>query len=76
MTYIASDLALGRETSDRRPVLGIVETVRARLSTYLEQRRIYDRTLAELRTYSRRDLLDLGIDPDDLQDLARRAAGW
>ena len=69
-------------TSDRitraEPRWSVVEVVRHLRSAFgarLEKRRVYKQTLRELQSYSRRNLLDMGIDPDALEDLARRAAG-
>jgi hypothetical protein len=53
----------------------VVKTLQSTLASRLEKRRVYRRTLQELQTYSRRNLLDMGIDPDALHELARRAAG-
>ena len=59
---------------EAEPRWSVVEFASA-LATRLEKRRVYKQTLSELQTYSRRNLLDMGIDPDGLEDLARRAAG-
>ena len=68
-------------TSDRiaraEPRWSVVEVVRhlqSALAARLEKRRVYKQILRELQSYSRRNLLDMGIDPDALEDLARRAA--
>ena len=69
-------------TSDRitraEPRWSIVEFAKhfqSDLAARLEKRRVYRQTLRELQTYSRRNLLDMGIDPDGIEELARRAAG-
>ncbi|HWT30136.1 MAG TPA: hypothetical protein VN240_03830 [Propylenella sp.] len=69
-------------TSDRiarsQPRWSVVEFARYLRSAFaarLEKRRVYKQTLQELQSYSRRNLLDMGIDPDGIEDLARRAAG-
>ena len=49
--------------------------LRSAFAERLEKRRVYKQTLQELQSYSRRNLLDMGIDPDGLETLARRAAG-
>ena len=68
-------------TSDRiarsQPRWSVVEFARylRPFAARLEKRRVYKQTLQELQSYSRRNLLDMGIDPDGIEDLARRAAG-
>ena len=59
----------------RWSVVDVVRHLQSAVATRVEKRRVYKQTLRELRTYSRRNLLDMGIDPDALEDLARRAAG-
>lgn len=76
MAYATSELTLGRATSPRpSAVVGAFRTVQGAISTYVGKHRIYVRTLTELQAYSRRDLLDLGIDPDALHAFSRKAAG-
>ena len=63
------------EAEPRWSVVEFARHLQSALATRLEKRRVYKQTLSELQTYSRRNLLDMGIDPDGLEDLARRAAG-
>lgn len=50
-------------------------SLRDRLVEYRRRRSIYLRTLAELQSYRPHELLDLGIDPGEIDELARRQAG-
>ena len=62
-------------SAPRRSAIDIARTVHAAVWAPLEKRWVYRRTLWELQTCSRRTLLDMGIDPDGLDGLARQAAG-
>ena len=76
MAYASTDLTLGGETIRRRSALGgAVASLRTTFARYARKRRVYIQPLTALQAYSRRDLLDLGIDPDALHAFARRAAG-
>ena len=74
MAYLSSDApAYPAATPGWRARL---TNLRERIATYRRKRDLYERTLRELQSYSRHDLLDLGISPEDLHGLARRHAGW
>lgn len=73
MVDVSSDLTI-TSAVPRRSIGDVMEDVRAAFSARLEQRRIYRQTLRELQGYSRRNLLDMGLDPERLEDVARQAA--
>ena len=73
MVDVSSDLTI-TSAEPRRSMGDIVGDLRAAFSARLEQRRIFRQTLRELQGYSRRNLLDMGLDPERLEDIARRAA--
>ena len=73
MVDITSDRITRAEP--RWSVVDLARHLRSALAARLEKRRVYKQTLQELQSYSRRNLLDMGIDPDGIEDLARRAAG-
>jgi uncharacterized protein YjiS (DUF1127 family) len=63
--------------------LSIFGALRARLAAakgsfaeYRRKREIYLRTLSELQSYRPHELQDLRIQADDIEELARRQAGW
>ncbi len=59
----------------RRSIGDVATTFRAAFASRLEKRRVYAQILRELQSYTRRDLLDMGLDPDGLRATARAAAG-
>lgn len=73
MVDVSSDLTI-TSAVPRRSIGEGLGDLRAALSARLEQRRIYRQTLRELQGYSRRNLLDMGLDPERLEDVARQAA--
>ena len=58
----------------RRGLAEAAKTLRTAIATRRERRRAYGQLLRELQAYSRRDLLDMGIDPDGIHALARQGA--
>ncbi len=73
MVDVSSDVLITR-ADQWRPFTAALETLRAAIAAKRETRRVYQRTLRELQAYSRTDLLDMGIDPDGIHALARKAA--
>ena len=73
MVDVSSDLTI-TSAEPRRSIGDVLGDLRATFSARLEQRRIYRQTLRELQGYSRRNLLDMGLDPERLDDVARQAA--
>ncbi|MCB1358645.1 MAG: DUF1127 domain-containing protein [Maritimibacter sp.] len=69
MAY-ATDIRTGRTGyfSDR------VQAIMAGFRTAREQRRVYNQTLTELRSLTRRELDDLGIGASEIPFIAREAA--
>ena len=55
-------------------VLDILGDYVARLKVHLARRAIYAQTLKELQSLSDRELLDLGISPLSIHDVAHQAA--
>jgi uncharacterized protein YjiS (DUF1127 family) len=68
MTYVNSTRAARKSVFDR--FSGLNET----LATWLRQRRIYARTVAELDGLNDRDLADLGISRLSIPKIAHEAA--
>lgn len=68
MVYVIIDR--GVENS----MLSRVKAVGKSIRVALEQRRVFDRTVYELRQLSDRDLWDLGISRSMITDIAREAA--
>jgi uncharacterized protein YjiS (DUF1127 family) len=58
----------------RGGLMGRLALVRDGISTAVQQRRIYGRTLAELNALTDRELNDLGISRMAIPDLAHEAA--
>jgi uncharacterized protein YjiS (DUF1127 family) len=58
----------------RSGLMGRLALVRDGISTAVQQRRIYGRTLAELNALTDRELNDLGISRMAIPDLAHEAA--
>lgn len=73
MVDVSSDLTI-TSAEPRRGIGDVLGDLRATFSARLEQRRIYRQTLRELQGYSRRNLLDMGLDPERLDEVARQAA--
>ncbi len=57
----------------RKGLMDRVLTVKDRIATALQQRRLYARTLAELNSLTDRELADLGISRLAISDLAHEA---
>jgi uncharacterized protein YjiS (DUF1127 family) len=74
MAYMNSAAAASATHPPSWPYL--LADLREAFVTYRRKRAIYERTFRELQSYSRRDLLELGISPDQIDELARRQAGW
>ena len=51
-------------------------TAKESFAEYRRKREIYLRTLQELRSYRQHELIDLGIQSGDIEELARKQAGW
>ena len=51
-------------------------TAKEWFAEYRRKREIYLRTLQELRSYRPHELIDLGIQSGDIEELARKQAGW
>ena len=83
LTFVAWQTTLGRIEPDHYSTAEGAALVLALLAVGIatgwlvrrEKRRIYRQLLGELRGYSRRNLLDMGIDPEGLGTFARKAAG-
>jgi uncharacterized protein YjiS (DUF1127 family) len=61
-------------TIARKGFLDRLAVLKDSIATAINQRRIYERTVAELNQLSDRDLTDLGISRLSIPDLAREAA--
>lgn len=65
-------------TNTARPgngtLLDRLAAIVGRMQQAIDRRRIYERTLRELRALSDRDLADLGLHRADLHEVAREAA--
>lgn len=61
-------------TLARKGVLDRLANLKTSLLTAIHQRRVYDRTLAELNALSDRELTDLGMSRLGIADIAREAA--
>ena len=59
---------------DRKGFLDRLTGLKVAVLTAINQRRVYDRTVAELNALSDRDLTDLGISRLGIADIAREAA--
>jgi uncharacterized protein YjiS (DUF1127 family) len=59
---------------DRKGFLDRLAGLKVAVLTAINQRRVYDRTVAELNALSDRDLTDLGISRLGIVDIAREAA--
>jgi hypothetical protein len=74
MAYTASG------SDEPRSILGVLKTrlagAKEHFATYRRKREIYLRTLSELRSYRPHELRDLRIQADDIEELARKQAGW
>ena len=75
MAYPFSDEASAESPSFRHSLSGSFAAFRAACSDYRARKARYHQTLGELRSYRRDELLEIGIDPDSLDNLARRHAG-
>jgi hypothetical protein len=61
--------------SPRRTIPDFARNLVTGWSARRENRRVYRQLLGELRGYSRRNLLDMGIDPEGVETFARKEAG-
>jgi len=68
MAYVNSTRAVSATASDR------VSGIFAAISAMLARRRVYDRTVRELRQLTDRELSDLGIARSLIGEIAREAA--
>jgi uncharacterized protein YjiS (DUF1127 family) len=68
MAYVNSS------TIARKGFLDRLAALKDSIATAITQRRVYERTVAELNSLSDRDLTDLGISRLSIPDLAREAA--
>jgi uncharacterized protein YjiS (DUF1127 family) len=59
---------------DRKGFLDRLTSLKDGVLTAINQRRVYERTVAELNALSDRDLTDLGISRLGIADIAREAA--
>ncbi|MES2434255.1 MAG: DUF1127 domain-containing protein [Pseudomonadota bacterium] len=68
MAYVNTTRAVSATASDR------ISGVFAAISAMLARRRVYDRTIRELRQLTDRELSDLGIARSLITEIAREAA--
>lgn len=61
-------------STDHRGLKDRIASVRKAFAQAREQRRVFNRTLAELRSLSARELCDLGISAAEIPYIAREAA--
>lgn len=58
----------------RKGILDRISVLKDSILTAIRQRRVYERTVAELNNLSDRELMDLGISRFSIPELAREAA--
>jgi len=68
MAYVSTNRIAGKSLMDR--VAGLVDSA----ATYIQQRRVYAQTVAELNALTDRELADLGIARAAISEIAHEAA--